>query len=362
MMSWFPTFRKISIAQPQFRSWWPWYTTFRQRQSLLRLIAVATEERLPLAPLIEAWATDERGVQKRRLRRLAGLLAGGTPLANAVEQAPGALGDDEVLAIRFGAQSGTLAAAVRGALDESQARPMTGAHPFGRTVIYLGAVALVSCLIIAFMHIKLVPVINRILADFSMEPPELLQWSQQLASVFANFWWLGALAVLALLWSTFSARPGRFVRHAIFGRLVRPLQELRSAEVLQKLSVVTHAGRPIPGALSTLARYHFDAVIRHKLLFVRNELEQGADVWQSMTATGLLTRPEAELMKSADRVGNRPWALDQLAAGKKRRTARRLEGMSELFLPAMVLAMGAFVLFQALTIFLPLVKLISSLL
>jgi general secretion pathway protein F len=358
MKSWFPTFRKLSSVQTPFHAWWPSYTTLTQRRSLLRLIAVATEEHLPLGPLIEAWAADERGVQVSRLRRLARLLAEGTPLASAIEQAPGGLGDEDVLAIRFGAQSGTLAAAVRGALDDSQARPTSRASLFRRTIIYFCAVSLIGLLIVAFVQVKIVPVINKILADFSVQPPEMFQRSQQLASIVTGFWWLGVLMVLGLLWSAFSARPGRFIRHVIFGRLFRSLQELRSAEVLQKLSVATHAGRPIPGALSTLARYHFDPLVRHKLLFVRNEVEQGAELWQSMTATGLLTPPEAELMKSADRVGNRSWALRQLAAGKRRRTLRRLDRLSELFLPAVVLAMGTFVLFHALMIFLPLMKLI----
>jgi len=98
--------------------------------------------------------------------------------------------------------------------------------------------------------------------------------------------------------------------------------------------------------------------MRRKLLFVRNEVEQGADVWQSMTAVGLLTPPEAGLLHTAERIGNRPWILKQLARGKKRRTLRRLERMSELLLPVVVVTIAAFVLFEALTIFLPLTQFI----
>jgi type IV pilus assembly protein PilC len=130
--------------------------------------------------------------------------------------------------------------------------------------------------------------------------------------------------------------------------------------VLEKLSVSTAAGRPIAGALSTLARYHFDPAIRNKLLFVRNEVEQGADVWQSMATAGLITPPEVRVLETAERVGNRPWALEQLAAGKERRAMRRLDRLSELLLPMLIVAMGAIVLFQALSVFIPLVKIIES--
>ncbi len=81
-----------------------------------------------------------------------------------------------------------------------------------------------------------------------------------------------------------------------------------------------------------------------------------------MTSAGLLAPAEVNLLKTADRFGNRTWALEQLAAGKKRRTVRRLQRLSELFLPAMVLFLGSFVLLQALSIFAPLVQLLTSLL
>jgi type II secretory pathway component PulF len=53
--------------------------------------------------------------------------------------------------------------------------------------------------------------------------------------------------------------------------------------------------------------------------------------------------------------------LAQLACAKDRRAGRRLDRLSEFVLPAAVLTMGLFVLFQALALFSPLVNLIHSL-
>lgn len=348
----FPTFRRL---------WRPWRTTQLQRLALLRLIAVATEEQLPLAPLLDAWALDERGNQQTRVRRLAKLLHNGAPLATAVEEVPGALREEDVLAIRFGVQSGTLAASLRQSLNAST-RSLTSRREIRGAIFYGGVVAVMASLIVAFNQIKIIPAIRAILHDYSMEAPEPLQWSVWIGDVATRYWWAGAIGLLALAWSAFSAWPGRFLRHTIAGRLFLPLRELRSAEVLQKLSVAAQAGRPMPGALSTLARYHFDPRVRHKLLFVRNELEQGADVWRSMTAAGLLTPPEERLINSADVLGNRSWALKQLAAGKERRTLRLLDRFSALAIPAVVLLLGAFVLLQGLSIFVPLVTLVMGVL
>jgi type II secretory pathway component PulF len=352
----FPTFRRLAGFL-----WMSW-TSSAERQALLRLMAVAAEENLPLAPLLEAWASDERGAQRQRLRSLVELLKNGTPLPDAVEAVPGILRDEDVLAIRFGVQSGALASTIREVLDESQSATTRHWLRVRHALIYFGVVLLVGSVIVAFINIKIAPMVNRLYAEFDIAPPSITSWTWRLTAALGSCWYLVAIAAFILLWFTFSARPGRFLRRTVFARLFHFVRELRAADVLEKLSVATAAGRPIPGALSTLARYHFDPVVRNKLLFVRNEVEQGADVWHSMATAGMVTPPEVRVLETAERVGNRPWALKQLALGKERRTMRRLDRLSELLLPLLVVAMGAFVLLQAITIFLFLAKTIESLL
>lgn len=359
MQSWFPTFGKLSAA---VRALWPWYTTVGQRQALLRLIAVALEEKLPLAPLIANWALDERGLQRHRLHRLAGLLQSGMPLPDAVEGVAGVLSDEDLLAIRFDAQLGTRTKAVRQTVDEAQAVSRSQIPQVRKAVAYFFLIVILALPFITFIHIKIIPVVHKMFSEFGLRVPQLLVQVDHFAHWFAAFWWLAALGIIALLWCLFNTRSGRHLRQSVFSRWLQPLRELRAADVLQTLGIASTAGRPIPGALSTLARYHFDPTIRHQLLFVRNEMEQGADVWHSLTTVGLLTPPEMRLLKSAERVGNQPWALQQLVSGKRRRSRRRLEQLSALVLPALVGLIGVVVLIYGLVVFLPLTGLIESLL
>jgi general secretion pathway protein F len=204
------------------------------------------------------------------------------------------------------------------------------------------------------------PEFVKIHQDYAMEQP----WGMQASHLFdqiVNYWWAGALILLLLAWSTLSVRPGRVFRNSILGRFFHPVRELRAADVLQKLGLAVDAGRPISGALSTLARYHFDPTVRHKLLFVRNEVEQGAEVWKSLLAVGLVNDPERRALEAADMLGNRPWTLDQLAVTKRRRTMRRFERLSEWLLPVVIIAMGAIVLIQVLSVMGPLVSIINGL-
>src|SRR5262249_39642232 len=155
---------------------------------------------------------------------------------------------------------------------------------------------------------------------------------------------------------TISSGVGRRWRRALLGRMFSPLRELRVADLLRKLSVTSRAGRPLAGAVSTLARYHFDPAIRHKLLVVRNDVEHGAEIWQSMGHMGLLTPPEVHLLETSERVGNRSWVLEQLAQLKRRSNVRRLGRWTELAVPLVVLVVGGFVLLQALSVFDSLLK------
>ena len=236
----FPTFRRFAGF------FWKSWTTSADRQALLRLIAVATEENLPLVPLIEAWASDERGTQRQRLTSLVRLLNSGTPLPDAVEAIPGILRDEDVLAIRFGAQSGALASTIREVLDESQSETARHRSRVRHALIYFANVLLVASFIVAFTHIKIAPAINKIYEDFDVQPASISRWTWTLTSAIGSCWFLIPIAAILLLWFTFSARPGRFLRRTVFARLFHFVRELRAADVLEKLSVASAAGRPIP--------------------------------------------------------------------------------------------------------------------
>lgn len=351
----------MNFGFPTFRTFLqPWQSTTAQHRSLLRLVAVATENNLPLAPLVVAWADDESGFQRQRLLRLAKLLHDGVPLADAVEQVPRVLGEEDVLAIRFGSQSGTLAASLHERLASGALATGRIASPLRKTCIYLAALFLVSGLVVTFVQIKIVPALNKIMEEFRLDDPLALRSSVWFATITERYWFVIVLAVITVLWFTFLPWPGRHVRRRLMGPLYRPFRELHFADVLDKLSVAVTAGRPLAGAISTLARYHFDPALRSRLLFVRNEMEQGVGVWESMAAIGLLSQPETRALETSDVLGNRAWVLRQLARVKKRRISARLARLADLVLPAVILTVGAFVLFQALSVFVPLVHIVYS--
>jgi type II secretory pathway component PulF len=350
----FPTFRSLTNRRIPLPAWWPSVTSEVQRQSLLRLIAVAIEEQIPLAPLLRAWSADERGAQQRRLQKLVKLLESGRTLASSVEEVPGLLSDEAVLALRFDLQSGTRTTAIRELLASLDEAPAGSGSRVRRVVTYCAAVVPMGLLVALFIQVKIVPVFQKILQEYEMPQPESMRSLRSFAELLSDYWLVVLVLVLAGLFLMFSTRGARFLRRSILGRWFWPLRGRHVADVLQLLSAAASAGRPLPGALSTLARYQFDPTIRSQLLFARNEVEQGTDVWESLATANLLGPSEVRLLKTAERIGNRPWVLKKIASAKRNHLAAKSERAAEFLLPAVLLVLGALVLWQALAIFEPL--------
>ncbi len=356
----FPTFRRLFQRRFSLPFGWPWRTTVIQQRGLMRLIAIAIEQRLPLLPLLEAWTNDESGTQRRRLRKLTTLMNSGVSLTDAIEQVPGIVNDEDLLALRFDAQSGTIATAVRETLNDPTNADLDRPARLHSTKQYLWTILLLGFPVVMFIIIRIIPTFRAIYHEFDLPLPGVTEAFVWLMQMLENYAWLIVLVLLAGLLSLVFARPGRFFRQWM-ARFVGPLRTRQTAGLLRMIAIASSAGRSLPSALSTLARYHFDPALRNKLLFVRNEVEQGADMWQSMNVVDILTDADVRALDLSERLGNRSWVLRQLAAAKSRRAVRVLDYIAQLALPTVVFLIGLFVLFQALALFAPLTNLVRGL-
>ena len=244
-----PTFERLLDASVPRLSLWSRRTTPAQRRTLLRLIATAQEERLSLIPLLEAHLEDERGPQKRRIRFLLRFLRQGTPLADAIEQVPGILSDEEMLSIRFGAQSGILAQAIRATLDDPPLVTPRTRNEVRKVGTYCSVIFTFGMLFLIFYHTMILPKFYVLSDDFGIQPNTALRGLQIAGRLASDNLWIVLLAAIFVLWLSFSTSGGRFVRRAVAGRMFRSLRQWRAAEVLQRLSLAARTGRPLPGVL-----------------------------------------------------------------------------------------------------------------
>lgn len=351
---------------------WLYRVRNSRQAALLSLMAIATERRLPLAPILDAFADDSKTGWRRRIRDLSDMLQSGASLPDALEAVPGLLPDRVVMSIRVGAESGAVVPALKLAAEQlSPGRPSSMASPSG-ILTYLSVLAIVMVAIISYMMIEIVPKLARIFEGFGTELPELTQFIIAASQSAATY---GVLAVPLLIGLGYLASvlvdfaeasghgpfpfTGPFTGPSKW--LLRIMPRIASGGILRSLSIAVAAGRPLAGALSTMAGTHPVPVVRRRISRVADDVERGHDCWQSMLATGLIGRREATLLEAAERAGNLDWALRQVASGADSRVSYRFSAVAEFVRPLLLLLVAVVVGIFVVGMFLPLVKLLNDL-
>ncbi|MCA9171551.1 MAG: hypothetical protein KDB23_27975, partial [Planctomycetales bacterium] len=158
------------------------------------------------------------------------------------------------------------------------------------------------------------------------------------------------LVVTLIAWSYWNGRLQRSATRGWLSRLLRPFSRRHVTELLRELHVATSRGRPAAGVISSLARYHYDPAVRQHLLFARNEIEHGAEMWSTLGKAGLLGTRDVRLLTVAPQ-RTWPWLLPTMADQQQGKRRMFLAWLAELALPVTVIGWGIVVFSVAWSIF-----------
>ncbi len=342
--------------------WWRRDDLAAMRASLMRVLAIAHQQRLSPATLVLNLAAEHRGAQQAILLRLATRLGSGLPVIDAIEQTPEALGKSQALALRFASQTGTLDQAYPELVCGRLGGELPTAKAFRQVSSYLMVLSVVLIALIGFVLTFLFPTIILIADEFGAdEGPKrftLLLWLISKITPGKLFFLLVAILALPL----FVGRTGLGMRlREEVARRVGWVHKLRVGELLRMLAWSTDSGRPLSAALSSLARYHYDRNLRGKLLFARNEVEQGMPPWESLQASRILSPNETQAMVGATTNDSRAWLLRTMATQKEEDAHVAAEAATEQFHTLAILAIGGIVLGLSVAAFGSLAQLVLSL-
>lgn len=370
----FPTFSRWLQPLGEVRSGFvrlrgpTWYITTwigdslrNQQSSLLRVLAVAHRERLDFAPIIQCLAEEHRGSYRRLLKRLAARIDSGVSLVDALEQTPDALNDDTVLALRFGSQSGTMQEAFDISLSRDRIIEADPNKNLQQAWIYWTVLTCTITFLLTIMMVLIAPTYKRMFDEFGLNLNPMFNALVAICDAIASYAALWILLGIVAIGLVRSSVVRRVVRRRIAPMFMRPIAQMRRAELLKLLAIGVDSGRPLAGSLSTLARYHFDTRVRQRLLFARNEIEQGLEAWQGLTEADLLTSRQSAAVAGAPSKEIRAWILRQLAEGMQVTAHQRTSVGFAILQPAITLVFGAIVLFIFVSCFSVLVQMISSL-
>jgi type II secretory pathway component PulF len=332
-----------------------------KQNTLLWSLAISAEKGIPLVPTLDAFARGSGGRMAEKARRLAHFLNAGLSLPDAIDRVPGVLPEKVLPMIRVGYESGALAKSLRQAASSRDLFAVIGNSLFAK-LVYIGMVLVFGTGVLTFMMIKIVPNYEKIFRDFRTELPAMTTALMGASNIFTHFGllfaWLFLLFIFLIIylmgyylgWFKFSP-PG----------IARIMRRKHAAIILDSLALAAENNQPLGNSVMTLAGTYPQPGIRRKLSYVGEEIHMGRDWSESLCNQGLIKPADQAVLKAAQRVGNLPWAMREMADSNRRRLAYRLSALVQLAYPPVIICIGLIVMFIVVALFLPLITLVMRL-
>lgn len=337
-----------------------------RQASLLMLLASSIGDGESLTEALRTHAGDCGSPWADRVQALRLLLEQGQTLSSALSSSAGLLPDSTLIAIRVAEQNGTL----RNVLVDEAERLVnasarggaTGQNPLG-LLIWMAAVVSVAACILMFMMVFIIPKFKHLFESFDLEIPgptrQLIAFADQAAwswpllvlpAVTCCLLVIGVAVWAGLLKLTRGLLP--FCQH--WPRYWMP-------DVLRMLSFTVASGAPLSGTLHCLSREMHPGRAAESFSRLRTLVDEGTDCVTAMRDLRLLSRKEAAFLQSAERTHHLDWAFQHLSRAIGRTRTRYLDRMVALSQPLFIAVIGVVIGMVVISLFYPLIALLTSL-
>ena len=226
---------------------------------------------------------------------------------------------------------------------------------------YLWVISIGTVSLVFFLLYFITPKFKKIFFDFGVDLPATTQfvirvcdgiaWNNSLA---AGLWWLFVALLLASVVACLPGAWGDAVRERLLGRV-------HAGTVLRALAVRVESGRPLPETIGILSASYPRRRMRARLARTLTRVQSGIPWFEALRRERLLTCGQAVVLEMAQRVGNLPWALREMADAGDRQFGYRAHLLVQLTTPVLVGMCGATIGVFAAGYFLPLVALLNQL-
>ncbi|MCA9195177.1 MAG: type II secretion system F family protein [Planctomycetales bacterium] len=351
----------------RLNSWFIEDSFSSRQEGMLRMLAFALNnrqvyrERDFLNELLISYAQAESGIYGSQVNRLARHLRAGIPLVDALEQTPGLVSKESMLYLRCADNAGRLPAAIELLCSRMSTETRSSKLDLYQSLIYFAVIGSIIAVLMVFLSVFIVPTFRQMFEEFGLRENTFLQNYDRFVEAFA------LLALISLLLVSIGRSVWRWLgsnstmRRLLDQQSARFGGQLRRAQIARCLADGLNAGRPITSEISSLAKFHFHPSTRADLLFVRNELEHGRDVWNCLAEVGVFKHSDCRLLKNAASSKEQAWLLNCMATQLELRAEHRSKFWVSCVHPALALLLGFVVLWSWGMIFGTLLTLVTSL-
>jgi type II secretory pathway component PulF len=331
-----------------------------KQQGFLWMLAISAKRQIPLAPAISAYAQEVGGQFGDRIDDFANMLSAGVPLPDALGSVPLLVSNRFYPIIRTSYESGNMAKGLReAAVARDLQQPLWGV--LSGKIFYILAMVMFGTSILTFIMIKIIPAFEKIFKDFSTKLPPITIALINISHWMVNFWYLFCPLFFAIFLLFFYSLL-KFLGISLFELpgVSFLMRRKHTAEIMDNLAMTVENRRTIDAGIQTLVDTYPDNSIRFKLNLALSDIRSGASWYESLYRRGLMRQSDLAVLQSAERVGNLPWAMREMADSNRRRIAYRMNVLMQTMFPPVVLSFGVMVMLIVVALFMPLITLITQ--
>jgi general secretion pathway protein F len=316
-------------------------------------------------PLVESLGALSEQVEKEKfriiLREVKTKVNEGSSLGKALGDYPKVFSPLFVNMVRAGEQAGALESVLERLADYTEAQVELRGK-VGAALTYPAVMLLVAFGVIGFLLTYVVPKITKVFKDMGSELPTITKIVLWISGVLQNYWYIVILVSIFAAWAFrrwYGTESGRLrvdrwsLNMPIFGKMFRLVSIARFASTLATLMT---SGVPLLSALGIVKNVLSNVVLAGAVADAQEAVREGAAVHQPLKKSGEFPPMVVHMIAVGERTGELAAMLERVSKTYESQVNRRVETLTALLEPLMILFMGGIVFVIALAVLLPMMQ------
>ncbi len=330
---------------------------------MTRQLASLVKANIPLVQCLEAMVgQSEHPLVKVVLAQVRQDVNEGASLAKAMGKHPRVFDNIFVNMIEAGEASGTLQLVLLRLADlkEAQMRLRTKIVS-GMTypALMLGVATILMIAIFAFV----LPQLKTVFESMNKKMPPVTVFLMDTSDIIVNYWYLllGGVVVGAFLFVRWKGSPAgkpawdaMKLRAPLFGPLIRMIGVQRFASTMATL---LGSGVPILNAMSISRNLVDNTLLAAAITNARENITEGQSIAGPLAKSGQFPPLVIHMISIGEKTGELPAMLQNVSENYEEQVSAKIDGMTSLLEPMMIIGMGGMVGFIVLAVFMPLLDL-----
>jgi len=294
-------------------------------------------------------------------------VSSGTPLSESMEKHSRAFDRLYAAMVRAGEVGGVLDRVLE-RLAAYRERAAALRSKVINALIYPLVIVIVATGVISAVIVWVIPRFRQIFDSFGVELPELTQILLNLSSFSVKYWYgvFGLPLLLVFVHLFLMGRPGgyRFMMHRLLLRIPMLGSILRQsliAAFARTFGTLLQAGVPHLDALGIVRDTSNNDVVADAVESIRRTVREGEAIARPMEDVGVFDDLVCNMVDVGEQTGELDRMLLRVADAYENQVTRRIDAFFKVLEPALLIVMAVFVGLIVMALFLPLMKIMSTL-